>query len=400
MSTFLPNARVALHGLNAGHVYNGRFGIVLEGPDPTTTRYKVCMDVEIGLNKYLNVKATNLQPSNAQPLPMGQAGAADMAFASLSPIYEDDREDPMGQEKFILKQILWSWFYKGGDPDKAADFLESYQVSRAALNAAAQQRLLYTPHFFFRANSPLLLPPRPPKKLFANHADMQRAAFLLLPPCNERRFILNGYPYTLTTAGPFTINHYSNTPVLSYHGSPITDLLVPVVDFHPFLISLTEPSKTTPSKTKLYHPVNALLVPEHGGALGTRIPSQTTTANKSRRRNHQKPKSAKWFFFDAFCAVCSMEGASCGDNMGDEQRTYVRGVHGMVLISFLSMVKSIAFEKPDKRLVPFERALRNALTLLSVRLAANGEEWRDAVLPRHDTEAKRAQAIEVVNYAR
>lgn len=58
MLTFLPNARVALHGLNAGHVYNGRFGIVLEGPDPTTTRYKVCMDVEIGLNKYLNVTYT------------------------------------------------------------------------------------------------------------------------------------------------------------------------------------------------------------------------------------------------------------------------------------------------------------------------------------------------------
>ena len=95
-----------------------------------------------------------------------------------------------------------------------------------------------------------------------------------------------------------------------------------------------------------------------------------------------------------------MEGASCGDNLGDEERVYVRGVHGMVLISFLSMVRGIAFEKPDKRLAPFERALRNALTLLSVRLAANGEEWRDAVLPRNITEAKRAQAIEVVNYAR
>ena len=392
MSTFLPNARVALHGLNAGHVYNGRLGVVLEGPHPTTTRYKVCVDVEIGLNKYLNVKATNLKLSNARPLPMGQAGAADLAFASLSPIYEDDREDPMGQEKFILKQILWYWFHNGGDPDKAGKFLATYQVSRAALNAAAQQRLLYTPHFFFRANSPLLLPPRPPKQMFANQADMQRAAFQLLQP---QPYLINGYPYTTTTAGPFTINHYSNTPALSWHGSTITDQLVPVVDFHPFAISLTVPSK----QKQVYHPVNILLVPEHGTALGTRAPS-TTTANKSRRRNHQKPKSAKWFFFDAFCAVCNMEGASCGDNLGDEQRVYVRGVHGMVLISFLSMVRGIAFEKPDKRLAPFERALRNALTLLSVRLAANGEEWRDAVLPRNITEAKRAQAIEVVNYAR
>lgn len=79
--------------------------------------------------------------------------------------------------------------------------------------------------------------------------------------------------------------------------------------------------------------------------------------------------------------------------------------HGMVLMSLFQIAKGMAFNKPSKRLVPFEMALKAASQLLTLRLGKtynnepgeSGEQWRDIILPRNREEAKRAQAIELIN---
>ena len=380
---FLINTRVKIHGLKSatGSLHNGKLGTVQSDKDPTTLRLKVLLDQEVGLDHFLNVKETNLQLSTAKPLAMGFSGISDMALANMALLGDsfDTMKGPL--------LMIWKWMTEGSKGNEAArKFMAHWPgCSRGALNAAATKRILLIPHLFFRYNNPIQLPPRGQKIVYSNEGNMQQAASHLIDTPIPRT---SGYAFSHTKAGCFTFTHYSNSGPMSYPrlektlGGSKSCVSMPL-DFHPFTITETcihEKGYNGVSDTKYallraFVPVMGMMLSSNHGFKGTY-------------------KSEKAFCFDVFCAACATPTNDKEDNV------YTRGVHGMIVESMFNIVKGYAFDKPKKRLGRFENALRSAVTgVLSVRLAINGEAWRDVLLPRNDKEATVGQAIGLVNYS-
>ena len=379
MSTFEPNARVELHGLNATQ-YNLKLGVVIEGPNPVTGRIKVLLDCEIGLDHHLNLKPINLRSSNAATLPMGQSGGFDLILSHID-VIKDDFDRAKGP---LL--MLWEWMKHGGDPVESRRFMKEHLegCSRANLNAGAKKLLNSIPHLFFRANSPIQLPPRPKKKIFQTQGEASQAAFKLFQIPIPRAA---GSMFCSTTAGPFTIMHRSNASALTTLEVQARHNMPASIDFHPFSVSETAAANNDASRAK--YSVSHMCVPSPGFVFSM----------KHMVRQGGKKKSEKAFYFDVFCAVCKVGGSADGCLKSASESMYVRGVHGMVLSSLYSVAKGVAYDKPAKRLRKFETALASGVdNLLSLKLATSGEQWRDLILPRDEPEAALAQSIELVNF--
>ena len=223
--------------------------------------------------------------------------------------------------------------------------------------------------------------------MYNNQYDLQRAATQL---CETPIPRTSGYAFAHTTAGAFTFTHYSNLGPMS---SPDIEATANVgrpasacpVDFHPFVIQ----------ETCLVEKGNAG-IPELKYSLAKVMLANRGILLPNKHGLKGKYKSERAFSFDAFCAACATPTST---NEDKKDNFYTRGVHGMIVVILFQFAKAYAFEKPQKRLVRFEAALRSALDLLSLRLAAHGEQWRDVLLPRTEEEAKLAQGIELVNYA-
>ena len=350
-------------------------------------------------------------------------------------------EATVGNEWTQIRGLLlsvWMWMKNGGDADwcnSPKSTLNMMGVTRATMNLVAHKRLHRIPPEFFSTKSPIPLPPRSKKQVCQGIGDIQQAMGVL---CTKQPSAADGYAFLQTRAGAFTFQHYPNSGAVSCPDiETSTFYAIPPTrcpsDFHPFTIQETSYSKTGDFK-KVKYASSQVTVPTFGYVM-----SRGWCAVKS-KAELKGLKSEKSIYFDAFCAVCKTP--NCGTVQMGTMKT--RGgrfptstsltmllflffflhlltltfflssfsflycfslEHGMVLMSLFQIAKGMAFNKPSKRLVPFEMALKAASQLLTLRLGKTynnepgeaGEQWRDIILPRNKEEAKRAQAIELIN---
>ena len=411
--TVLPPTRVEVHGLTSvqGSQHNGKLGTTIEllNPADNTRRVAVILDEAIGLNKRLNIKIVNLKISTAPPLSASGVGMSELEL-ELESLFVQSNESGLPLESIIgndwskiasLILMVWHWMRDGGDVEKSREFLERIGVTRATMNMVAYKRLHRIPPEFYMSNSPIPLPPRAKKQMFSKISGCHNAADQL---CQTQPQPADGYAFLLTHAGGFSFMHYPNSGPLSCpeieesNKNAVPPTWRPV-DFYPFTIQescFADPqSQGVSDFAKAKYDSLQVVVPNFGHVI-----SRGWSTIKSKKET-KRLKSANAFYFDAFCAVCHTP--SCGTISTGTLKT--RGSHGMILMSLMQIAKGVAFAKPEKRLIPFEKALKAASQLLTIRLARtytdeqgeSGEQWRNLILPRNDEEAKLAQAIEVIN---